>query len=336
MLGLEMLDVAIGVSFVYFLISLLCSAIVEGMEAVLKRRASDLERGIGELLHDSNLVARLYNHPLISGLFKGPYEPGMRKLPSYIPSRSFSLAVMDLLISPDVSGHTGVVGAGSSRTGASVSTAPLIEGMTGNAATDQARHAVLTMVNAAAGEAQKARENIEFWFDSAMDRVSGGYKRRAQRALFITGLVMAIGLNIDTVRILRELMTNKPKREVVVAVATNYAKAAPGPRVLDDEIDSTIRQLDRLDLPLGWRSCRKCDQAKPKIADTCWQNCWIENIRSAGGLTIFGWLLTAFAVCLGASFWFDVLNRFMVVRSTVKPKEKSGTEAPKEPQAPGQ
>ena len=30
---------------------------------------------------------------------------------------------------------------------------------------------------------------------------------------------------------------------------------------------------------------------------------------------------------LGAPFWFDVLNRLMVIRSTVKPKEKSPDEA---------
>jgi hypothetical protein len=36
------------------------------------------------------------------------------------------------------------------------------------------------------------------------------------------------------------------------------------------------------------------------------------------------------AVSLGAPFWFDVLNKFMVVRSTVKPKEKSQTEASKD------
>src|SRR5205807_167135 len=131
MFGSDMLDVAIGVAFIYLLVSLLCSAIVEAAEAILKRRARDLERGI----------------------------------------------------------------------------AALLEKMSGDAALDQARHAVLTLVNAAAGDAQKARENIEFWFDMAMDRVSGGYKRRAQRALFVIGLVVAIGLNIDTVRILRDLMT---------------------------------------------------------------------------------------------------------------------------------
>jgi hypothetical protein len=335
MFGLDMLDVAIGIAFVYLLVSLLCSAIVEAAESILKRRASDLERGIGELLHDPRLVARLYNHPLINGLFRGTYKVGARDLPSYIPSRSFSLAIMDLLISPDPAAHDGVAGAAGPReSDAGISTAALVQGMTDDPLADQARHAVLTLVNAAGGDAQKARENIEFWFDTSMDRVSGWYKRRAQRALFVIGLIVAVGLNIDMVRILRELMTNKSKREAIVAIATNYVKETPARETLDDEIDATTKQLERLGLPLGWPSCPKCNQGKTKIADVCWQSCWMRNIRSAGGLTIFGWLLTAFSVCLGAPFWFDLLNKFIVVRSTVKPREKSGTEGPKEPQAP--
>jgi len=37
--------------------------------------------------------------------------------------------------------------------------------------------------------------------------------------------------------------------------------------------------------------------------------------------------MTAFAATLGAPFWFDVLNKVMVIRSTVKPHEKSPEEA---------
>jgi hypothetical protein len=42
-----------------------------------------------------------------------------------------------------------------------------------------------------------------------------------------------------------------------------------------------------------------------------------------------GWLLTALAISLGAPFWFDMLNKLIVVRSTVKPKEKSPDEPSK-------
>lgn len=324
MFGFEMLDVAIGVAFVYLLVSLLCSAVVEAIESVLKRRSTDLERGIGELLHDPSLVARLYNHPLINGLFRGTYEPGKRNLPSYIPSRSFALALLDLLTSADAR-HHGVWGATAPEP-KTVSTEALVNGMTGDAVADQARHAVLALVNAAGGDARTTRENVEGWFDAAMDRVSGGYKRRAQRVLFVIGMLVAVGMNIDTVRILRELMISKAKREAVVTIAANYAKS--GADVQSDYVAAS-RELDRLGLPIGWPPCRKCDQAKLKMNDACWRACWRVNVGAAGGLTILGWLLTAFAVCLGAPFWFDLLNKFMVIRSTVKPKEKSGPEPPK-------
>jgi hypothetical protein len=247
MFGSDMLDVAIGIAFVYLLVSLLCSAIIEGVEAILKRRARDLERGIAELLRDRGLMAKLYNHPLINGLFKGDYKPGMRNLPSYIPSRSFALAIMDLLISPDAAAHAGVTGAAAPTT--KTIAMPPLSGSAG-----QAQHAVLTLVNAAAGDARKARENIEFWFDTGMDRVSGWYKRRAQRALFVIGLIVAVGLNIDTVRMLRELMTNKAKREAVVAIATNYARQQPPAATTDvtEQITTATNELGMLGLPLGW------------------------------------------------------------------------------------
>ena len=49
---------------------------------------------------------------------------------------------------------------------------------------------------------------------------------------------------------------------------------------------------------------------------------------NAAGLLalICGWLMTAFAGTLGAPFWFDVLSKLMVIRSTMKPGEKGSTD----------
>ena len=51
---------------------------------------------------------------------------------------------------------------------------------------------------------------------------------------------------------------------------------------------------------------------------------------------VIGWFITAFAISLGAPFWFDILNKIMVIRSTVKPFEKSPPEGSedRQPQAP--
>jgi len=60
MFGSSIIDIAIGLIFVYLLLSLICSAANETIERFSKMRAKDLERGVGEMLRDDNLVERLY------------------------------------------------------------------------------------------------------------------------------------------------------------------------------------------------------------------------------------------------------------------------------------
>ncbi|HKC65500.1 MAG TPA: hypothetical protein VKB86_17795, partial [Pyrinomonadaceae bacterium] len=121
-----LLEVAIGIIFVYLLLSSICSALNEIIEGWLKNRATDLERGIRELLNpngeiDKNsIVGQLYDHPLINGLYKGTYQEFVQfmsnrrwlrwlvrpfnrpKLPSYIPARNFALALMDTILPGNV------------------------------------------------------------------------------------------------------------------------------------------------------------------------------------------------------------------------------------------
>lgn len=88
MFGLEILDVVIGLMFVYLLLSLLATAINEYISAVMNRRGKELARGIGRLLEDlegpdalrsafkglhsstavQSLTEQFYNHPLIRPL----------------------------------------------------------------------------------------------------------------------------------------------------------------------------------------------------------------------------------------------------------------------------
>ena len=104
MLGSSIIDIAIGLIFIYLLLSLICSAGNEIIERWSKKRSKDLERGVQEMLRDPNLVESLYKHPLIYSLFSKPYQPGGSNLPSYIPSRNFALALMDIVAPPDEQG----------------------------------------------------------------------------------------------------------------------------------------------------------------------------------------------------------------------------------------
>jgi branched-subunit amino acid permease len=53
MSGWPILDVAIGLAFVYLLLSTICSSLAEGIESQLRSRAKYLERGITTIFGDS-------------------------------------------------------------------------------------------------------------------------------------------------------------------------------------------------------------------------------------------------------------------------------------------
>ena len=50
------------------------------------------------------------------------------------------------------------------------------------------QRAILLAIDTAEGDLQKAQANLEAWYDSTMDRVSGWYKRSTQWILFAIGL----------------------------------------------------------------------------------------------------------------------------------------------------
>ncbi len=78
MFGSDVLEVGIGLILLFLLASLICSAVVEMIEGVLKARAMNMERGLRELLQDPDgeLAAKLFQHPLIYNLYRGAYDPG--------------------------------------------------------------------------------------------------------------------------------------------------------------------------------------------------------------------------------------------------------------------
>lgn len=331
MLGSTMLDVAIGIVFVFVLLSTVCSAIREVLEARLKTRAAYLEQGIRELLHDregTGLARSFFNHPLIYALYPGGYtgpgdnkDPGRPKvfarggaLPSYVPARSFALALLDIAAKGPVTDEV------SSDPSSPVLSLESARASILNLKNPPVQRALLAAIDTAQGDLDRARANIEAWFDSAMDRVSGWYKRSTQWIIFSIALVLSVGLNIDTLAIADYLYRNDSARSTVVALAGDAVNSDTAAGITYRE---AATQLKSMSLPIGWSGA----WTRSGAANTWYQAVW----QIAG--PILGWLVTAFATTLGAPFWFDLLNKIMVIRSTVKPYEKSQEEGSEDRQS---
>lgn len=342
MLNSQILEVAIGIVFVFLIASLLATAVREMLEGLLKTRAVNLERGIRQLLNDpdgTGATKALFDHPQLYGLFDGVYDPaklrafrkhlflfGKRRqsqtlqngavqtadakrlplcsrFPSYIPSRNFALALLDLV-------------GGSDRRAPGGS---LMETLRANALTlrpGKVRDAVLVALSEAGNDFDRARTSLEAWFDSGMDRVSGWYKRESQVLLLLIGLATAVVFNIDAVHLTRALASSNSVRQQLLLQATDVQakiaqhQAATGEVGLADE--ALVTAKTGLGDLIGWQHPGR------------WDFSWASILN--GLYILLGWLITGIAISLGAPFWFDMLNKIMVIRATVKPYEKSPTE----------
>jgi hypothetical protein len=85
------LNLAIGLSFIWLLVSLAVMFVTEWIGTRFQWRARMLEEMIQTMLGSPSLTDQFYNHPLIRSLFSG------NRKPSYIPPRQFTLALMDLV-----------------------------------------------------------------------------------------------------------------------------------------------------------------------------------------------------------------------------------------------
>lgn len=324
MFGSNTLEIAIGIILIFILVSTICAAIREGIEAKLKTRAAYLEQGIRQLLHDkdgSKLAKHLYQHPLINGLFNNNYKAGTKNdapdllakgndLPSYIPAKNFAQALMDIAVrgaetNADNTGDTSPV----------ISLAQLRSRIT-NIGEPNVQRVLLNAIDLAQGDLDKAQANIENWFDSGMDRVSGWYKRSTQWIILWIGIGVSIILNINTITIINYLSENDLARMALVDQAVTLSKDSTSLQKLN--YDKAKAQLNSMKLPIGY------PQGLASAQINASESFGVYN--SILG-PLLGWLITALAATLGAPYWFDLLNRVMVIRSTVKPHEKSREEA---------
>jgi hypothetical protein len=313
-LGSPALEIAIALSFVFFLLSTLAATVGEWIAGVLKLRAKTLKKGLEGMLGDSVVVSDLLDHALIrTDLGNTSDGDGQKKKgiwraergPSYISPRNFALAFQDVVT-------------------ANAGAAPAMLVTKKVAEKDKAVDAsLLQQLETLPGTLTDGElpdvPALEKWFDDAMDRVSGWYKRKSQLVTIAIAIVVAIGLNASAVRIAERLSSEPTVRAAVVAKAETAAtedestavdqgsgetKGASELRTAGENVESAYTKLDALKLPILWAG-----------ENVPWRS-WGE-----AGLSIVGWLITIIAISLGAPFWFDTLKKFSNLRMAGKKPE---------------
>jgi hypothetical protein len=338
----DSLEVAIGIIFVYLLMSSLATAAREAFEGFLKKRGQYLELGLKELFfHDTDpakirtpdqtFLARFYNHHLIFSLYQGNYIPpcagpntlsqqGRKNLPSYIPSDTFVQAFLDVASSYLRPG-TDFAALTPDRLRAAAWAIP----------NPPLRKTLLQALNTADGDIAQLREFLKTWFDNGMDRVTGWYKRHTNMLVFWGSLTVAVAMNVNTL-LIGQTLYQEPALRAVVETAAQQSKdfndsGAPN-------IAATLAKTQSLGLPVGWGEAVRAHMITtfsltPLVDDASGANGTDPLWLCAGLLELLaGWLMTAYAMTLGAPFWFDILNKAIQLRTSLKPDSGGKAAAP--------
>jgi hypothetical protein len=307
MTNLPALDVAIGLSFAYFLFSVLATTVTETISRLMKMRARTLEDWLNAVFTDKDSSVKSYERflgtPIIKALIKAvdppvtspiqaqhrgritrrvlnlvsrpAGDPERTRPPAYIPSPQFVAAAL--------SAGREAKKAGAKAGDAWTAIGKDVAGLKGTLVGDSLQE----LYDRASGDAARFRQDAEAWFDDHMERLSGAYRRWSQRIVWITAAVLVVVLNANTFRIAETLWNDPSKRAAIVAKA-----GTPGS---PDDPSSAISDLA---LPLGWT----------------------DSYHGFGWLwMLVGMVITLGAVSLGAPFWFDVLSRFSRVRQAGTP-----------------
>ena len=336
---LQLLNVLIGLTLIYLIFSTVASALFELVETVLKRRSQLLRLGVQQILiaadkaadrgkvPDDTRVKTFYEHALIYGLYGGNYDKASRNLPSYIPPERFAHAVLML-----------AAGKGAELSDAErkpfENLKKLAEQLVGQD----------TVLDAQA-RAKAVEAALIQQYNDTMDRVTGWFRRYSKQWLIGIGFFLAAFANADTVQMIRVLAMDPVLAEQIANSAAEVVKQRSAATADDQAGDDPCKPIEATsdpkpaaqdnDLGIDRQLC--VIKANRALAESLglpigWAPGEVDRLGAASGFEwfkkLFGLFLTGLAISFGAPFWFDLLNKLVSLRSSLKPKRKDDAAAP--------
>ncbi len=321
------LEVAVGLVFVWLVISVATMEIQNRIGALLNWRAEYLEKSVLSMLKDKELVEKFYKHPLILELSlkdkNGNYikdKSGKIRQPEYIPNTTFATAALEVIMN-----------AGKDGEDVPVDTMSMDEMKASMKSLGEKNPPLAKMTHYLFPNMEKAtddleakisgyRKNTENWFNDVMSQTSNWYKIRAQWVAFWIGLSLAIFINIDTIQVAQKLWQEPTARAVLVAQAQAEAQK-------DTPSSDGLATARSLNIPIGWtttsietKSCGILGISDYRLiirsGGECLSVTSLPALNNGWGIIVklFGYLLSGAAAAQGAPFWFDVLRKLVGVK----------------------
>ena len=340
MSSFPILDLIVGIIFIYFLLSIICSSIVEMMLTDREVRGKVLGKWLVTIFNEKvtnsknegvRLGKEIMDHAAVTGLSdKG-------KAPPYIDSKNFVSVLLDKI-------H-----ANSSNVNPT-SIDEIIESInTTSAVSDDLKRSFLISANEAkdtfnaltiktSGAIEMFRNKMENWYDSNMQRLTGSLKKYSRRFTFVAAIIVTVLVNADTIEISKYLYNNPEAAKTIAAKAYETANNEEIKQEMERKKLATTAQNDTVKLTI--QQADSSIKANRKIMEDAkavlkasfplgWANSSFSESREWYEWILFwlakliGMALTVVAIMMGAPFWFEILNKVSNIRGSGKKPNES-------------
>lgn len=312
MFGSHVLEVVIGLSMFFVLLSFACTGATEAVLGFLSVKERNMAWGLEHLLQtqgDPDLPKRLFGHPLVRSLegrkvalSSGPFS--FRKArPVEIPADTFRQVLPDILGAPrDTAGQ-----AWGERLELALAA---IEPGTPD-------HDLCRLLRALQSDAAErgvgAHEVVEAWYADAVEAIKGRYRRQARTWALVVASLAVLVVNADALMMFDLMSRDAALVGVLAGAAEQLAATGDASVTMAGAALAGAKQAVAaeglggwLGVPLGWDLDAPADALRA-----------LPTTGSAVSRKLVGLLITAFGASLGASFWFDLIKRLVTARQAL-------------------
>jgi len=280
----QILEVAIGLILVYYILGAIVSTITQVVTEAFETRGAALEKYLKRIAGDRFLD--LTDMPQIKSLKPIRYKnwfsvfmaDTMPKRVEKIPASTLVDAFFDL---------TGF-------TAQKELPAQELISLVGRLPESETKQAMLCWIQQGITNIEDIRRRTHEFFGGTLDQAAATFKANARSIVIILSIGLTFFFGTDSIQLTKDLWTNAELRAIAAAKAGMVVQQSGAPA----DLTSLLEDLSAFTIKVGWWQGLNLPQNGSMWA-------WISFVF----LKFVGLGLTAVAVSQGSSFWYDLLKR---------------------------
>lgn len=280
----QILEVVIGLIFIFYVLGSIVSLVTQWINESLETRGKALEKYLIKIV-GSKKLGDLVTLPQLQALRPIRYRNFLSVFNSATEAKKLEKVPVATLVDAyfDLAGLTANTELDATKLTELINKLPDSEG----------KQAFIQWLNQGVTGMEDLRKRTTAYFSGLMEQAAATFRSNARSFVITLSILMTLLLGVDSIQVVRTLWLNAELR----ALAAAKAEMVVQQEGTDATITDLLQELSDLTINIGWWRTEL-----PTDADALG---WLGFVV----LKVLGLGLTAMAVSQGSSFWYDLLKK---------------------------